>query len=496
MRLWHGYALFHLGEYSAAIEVYEKMLKDDPEDTTVNLYIASCHFYNRDYEEARSAALRGPQCDFRTRLVFHIAHQTNDEQELFQAHSQLVGTLENQLALAAIHYLRCAYQDAIEIYQRLLMQNSEYLALNVYIAMCQFKIDQFEESNEAVDLYLGSNSDSAVALNLKACDYQKLFDAEIAEAQLLQIKKFSTASYDFMDALISHNLCVFHNGENGFTVLPKLVPLLSEARFNLAVLYMRQNNPTEAYELLQDMPPTELNESLLKATVLLAVGQLKSDAGPIQQAHTLFTEISSVESVRDTVPGREALASAKFIVGEYDEALRVLETIGGHVGHLDEFNYDKGMTLVALGRYAEAEHHLLQVKSPSYTKELFYQMWLCRCYINNKKPESAWALYVDATTPDDSKTLLNIIAADSFSLGQYYYAMRAYDVLSKYDVDNAYRNGLIASAVGVFRGVLSGKESSNKLSEVMSTLAPEPEAAEVLHTIQRYAMESGGMDYQ
>ena len=187
LALWHGYCLFHCGQYSDAIELYEKLLKQDPTDTVLYLYIASCQFYNQDYEEARASALKGPECDFRTRLIFHIAHQMNDEQELFKAHSQLVGTLENQLSLAAIHYMRSHYNDAIEIYQRLLLQHPDFLALNVYIAMCQFKLDMWEESNEAVDLYLGENSDSAVALNLKSCDYLRLFDPEIAESQLLQI---------------------------------------------------------------------------------------------------------------------------------------------------------------------------------------------------------------------------------------------------------------------------------------------------------------------
>ena len=79
MALWHGYSLFHLGEYSEAIEVYEKLLEQDPEETIIHLYISSCHFYNQDYELARQAAEKGPNCDFRTRLFFHIAHQTNDE---------------------------------------------------------------------------------------------------------------------------------------------------------------------------------------------------------------------------------------------------------------------------------------------------------------------------------------------------------------------------------------------------------------------------------
>lgn len=493
--LWNGYSLFHCGQYNDAIKIYEELLKQDPEDKVLYLYISSCQFYNQEFDEARESALKGPDSDFRTRLIFHIAHQRNDEDELFNAHSKLVGTLENQLSLAAIHYMRGHYQDAVEIYQRLLSQHPDFLALHVYIAMCQFKLEMFNESNEEVDIYLGENSDSAVALNLKSCDYLKLFDSEIAESQLLQIKKFSSASYDFADSLITHNLCIFHDGEDGFKILPKLSSILTEAKYNLAVLYMRENNIKEANDLLQEYQPLELNESILKGTVLLAVGQAESEAAPIEEANAIFAEIGSMDNIKDTIQGRECLASTKFIVGEYDETLRVLQTIEDYVSDMDEFNYDKGMTLASVSRWAEAERYLLMVKNPSYVKEIYYISWLCRCYIKNKKPEEAWRLYVDLNSTEDSKTLLHIISSDCFSTGQYYYAMRAYDVLTKYETDPQYKDGLIASAVGVFRGVLTRKESSDKLSEVINILSGEPDAAQVLQTIQQYAIDSGDIEY-
>lgn len=492
--LWNGYSLFHSGLYSDAIELYEDLLKKDPDDKVLHLYISSCQYYNQDYEDARESAIKGPDCDFRTRLIFHIAHQRNDEDELFNAHSKLVGTLENQLSLAAIHYMRGHYQDAVEIYQRLLVQHPDFLALHVYIAMCQFKLELYNESNEEVDVYLNENSDSAVALNLKSCDYLKLFDSEIAESQLLQIKKFSSASYEFIDTLLTHNLCIFHDGEDGFKILPKISTILSEARYNLAVLYMRDNKPKEANDIIQDYQPLELNESILKGTVLLSMGQENSEAGPIEEANGIFAEIGSMESIKDTISGRECLASTKFIVGDYDETLRVLQTIEDYVSDMDEFNYDKGMTLASVSRWAEAERYLLMVKNPSYINEIYYISWLCRCYIKNKKPEEAWRLYLDSTSTDDSKALLHIISSDCFSTGQYYYAMRAYDVLTKYETELQYKDGLIASAVGVFRGVLTRKESSDKLTEVINILSTEPDAAQVVQTIRQYAMDSGEIE--
>ncbi|OHT10892.1 TPR Domain containing protein [Tritrichomonas foetus] len=488
--LWHGYALFHLGQYSDAIEIYEKLQVEDPNDQFLNLYLSSCHFYNQDFDKAHEYAQKGPDCDLKTRLIFHISQQRHDEEQLFQAHSQMIGTLENQLSLAAIHYTRSNFQDAIDIYQKLLMMHPDFLALHVYIAMCQFKMDMFQESNDTVDQYLAVNSDSAISLNLKACDYLHLFGPEIAESQLLQIRKFSSSSYEFVDALIRHNEIIFHNGEDAFSVLPKLVESLPETRFNLAVLYLRENNPQEAFNLLQEVEPIDIKESILKATVSVAMGQVAFEPNLIEEANVTYAEVGQMDIVKDTVPGRQCLASSKFIVGDFAEALRVLQTIEDAIGDTDEFCYNKGMALAVLGRYAEAEKYFLQVNNETYKKEIFYVSWLCRCYIKNKKPDKAWELYVDATPTEDAKTLLQIISTECFTAGQYFYSMKAYDVLAQFDMDQTNKDGMIASAVGVFRAILAQRESPEKIIDVLTTLNNEPSAEQTLQTIQDYVENS------
>ncbi|KAH0789983.1 TPR Domain containing protein [Histomonas meleagridis] len=496
MALWHGYSLFHLGDYAGAINVYKKLLQEEPENTNLYLCISSCLYYNHEFEEAKKAVEKGPEGDYRTRLEFHIAQQLNDEQLLFKAHSKLVGTMENQLSLAAINYMRSNYSDAIEIYQRILLQNPDFIALHVYIAMCQFKLDQFQESNESVDEYLSVNSDSAIGLNLKACGYLRLFEPEIAESQILQIRKFSSSSYTFINSLINHNLVVFHDGEDAFSVLPSLVDTLPEARYNLAVMYMRTNNCVEAYNLVEHMQPVEISESILKANVLLAYGQLNSDANLIDEANGIYAEIGNTEGVCDTVPGRECLISSHFITSEYQETLKILQTIEQYVNETDEFNYNKAMTYAILSRWKEAEKYFLLVKNQQYTKEIFYTSWLCRCYIKNDKPDEAWKLYVDATQTEDAKTLLQIIANDCFNSGYYFYAMKAYDVLAKFEGDNLMTEGMIASAIGLFKDVLAHKETPDKLSEVLSVLESEPDAAEALEIIQNYIEKSDEFDLE
>ena len=67
-----------------------------------------------------------------TRITFHnfvflhcldIASQFNDEKKLMGFHQNLEDVTEDQLSLASIHYMRSHYQEAIDIYKRLLLQN-------------------------------------------------------------------------------------------------------------------------------------------------------------------------------------------------------------------------------------------------------------------------------------------------------------------------------------------------------------------------------------
>ncbi len=54
--------------------------------------------------------LQGPQCPLQTRILFHCAHKTGQEEKLVECHQQLGDSLEDQLSLASIHYLRGHYQ--------------------------------------------------------------------------------------------------------------------------------------------------------------------------------------------------------------------------------------------------------------------------------------------------------------------------------------------------------------------------------------------------
>lgn len=165
------------------------------------------------------------------RLQFHLAHKLGDENKLMEYHKQLADVIEDQLSLASIHYLRAHYQEAIDIYKRILLDNRytiithlpnrysrtlievvkklfsifwrEYLALNVYIAFCYYKLDYYDVSQDVLAIYLQKYSDSVIATNLKACNYFRLYNGKVAEAEIKTLLVNTHSSW-FLEFVWNH----------------------------------------------------------------------------------------------------------------------------------------------------------------------------------------------------------------------------------------------------------------------------------------------------
>lgn len=74
------------------------------------------------YNDAQSIVDEIPNNPLKIKLLFHLAHKLNDEDRLLELHNSLsLNTVEDQLSLASMHYLRAHYQDAIDIYKKILL---------------------------------------------------------------------------------------------------------------------------------------------------------------------------------------------------------------------------------------------------------------------------------------------------------------------------------------------------------------------------------------
>ena len=73
--------------------------------------------------------------------------------------------------------------------------------------------------------------------------------------------------------LLRHNLVVFRSGENALQVLPPLIDLFPEARLNLVIYYLKNEEVNEAYNLIKDMECVVPKDYILKAVVHTMMAQ-------------------------------------------------------------------------------------------------------------------------------------------------------------------------------------------------------------------------------
>lgn len=65
---------------------------------------------------------------------------------------------------------------------------------------------------------------------------------------------------------------MFRGGENALQVLPPLIDVIPEARLNLVIYYLKNEEVNEAYQLIKDMECVLPKEYILKAVVHTLIG--------------------------------------------------------------------------------------------------------------------------------------------------------------------------------------------------------------------------------
>lgn len=480
---WMAFCKFHLGDYAKAVMKYDDILAlgiSEEDVTEIQLFKACAMFYNGLFEEAQELAVKQNAHPLRQRLLFHISQRLNDEDQLREYHKQLTSdSIEDQLSLASMHFLRSHFQEAIDVYKHILLEHRTYIALNVYIALCYYKLDYYDVSQEVLDVYLRAHPKSPVALNLKACNHFRNYTPKEAEQVLKQIGDNTSLGR----ALTAHNSVVFRAGEGAQSSLPSLLDVIPEARLNLVIYYLRSNEVQEAYELIEDIKPNTAADFTLLAVVNAAYGQLKNSKELKKRAQQYFQIVGASPAECDTIPGRQCMASCFFLLGQFEDVLIYLDSIKTYFFNNDDFNWNLGVAKCKLGQWKEGEEALLNVSGKKengghgYKSEYCYVSWLARAHIMNGKASEAWALYMSKDLEaNDSFSLAQLIANDCYRTGQFYYAAKAFDMLEKVDPrENEFWEGKRGACVGVLRQVLAGQEQDvGVLDDMIALLRNSP----------------------
>ncbi|CAK1547012.1 unnamed protein product [Leptosia nina] len=512
---WVAWCWFHLGEYRQALDKYLELRGRENLDSrladNISLDIAVCYFYLGMYKESQETIEKAPKCALKNRLQFHLAHKLGDEEALMQAHATLRDVPEDQLSLASVHYLRAHYQEAIDVYKKLLLDrrykryecddmdwikvlaNSPctYMALNVYVALCYYKLDYYDVSQEVLGVYLTQHPTSTIASNLKACNLFRLYNGKSAESELKQI---STEQHTFGQDLVKHNLVVFRNGEGALKVLPELVDVVPEARLNLAGYRLRHREPLEARELLEPLQPTSPLHYILRGVIAVRLYNETGDEEQMKLAQQSFHLVGSSASECDTIPGRQCMASSYFLAGQFEEVLVYLNSIKSFFVSDDTFNFNYAQAKVGTGFYREAEECLLQIQDENICSSFTYLACLCRCHVMNKEAYLAWEICVKSAGTPDSFALLQLVANDSYRMGQFLVAAKAFHMLDRLDGGPEMWEGLRGAVCGCAQAAAANRpNSATDLREALALIRgprAHPRAEHIARPIAKWAQQN------
>ncbi|CAI4226391.1 unnamed protein product [Auanema sp. JU1783] len=484
--LWLGHCYFRAGEFKKACEVYERMLKLESCPNEVYVYLGCCFLFLGMYKEAKETAEKCKRSPLQNRLMFHVSHKLGDEKKLMLHHQQLGEVLEDQLSLASIHYMRQHYAEAIEIYKSILTQNTNMIAVNVYMAMCYYKMDYYDVAMEMLAVYLKSFPDSPAALNLKACITYKTYMGKAALAEVDQIQKGTL--YPAIRELLNHNMVVFKEGDGALQVFPGMVNDVPEARLNLIIYNLRIEDIGTALNLCQELEPQRPLEFLIKAIVFTFWGNNRESKDHLKTAEQFFKMVGESLLEADTIIGRQAMASSYFLQQKFDDVKVYLHSVKAYHVNDDTFHWNYGQALLACRNYKEAEEELLAVTS-SIRDASLYKYFLARAFIMNGKPQFAWDLYTRTKDNKVSFTLLRIIAHDCYKAEEYYFAAKGFDGLEKIDPSPEHWQGKMCSVAGVFKLLIAGKASNEQMSEVLIFLerGGQPQSDSLANTIRGWA---------
>merc|ERR1719199_450963 len=85
-----------------------------------------------------------------------------------------------------------------------------------------------------------------------------------------------------------------------------------------------------------------------------------------------------------------------------------------------------------------------------------------------------------------------MIANESYRMGHFFYALKAFDVLERLDPSPEYWEGKRGACAGTFQMILAGKESQDLLTEVINMLrnTSNPQVEYMLRVIRRWAKDN------
>jgi len=89
----------------------------------------------------------------------------------------------------------------------------------------------------------------------------------------------------------------------------------------------------------------------------------------LKNASQLFKMVGSSASEKDTIPGRQCMASCFFLSKLYEDVIVYLNSIQNYLASDDDFNWNYGITLASIKDFKKAEEAFLNIQSEIYRSD-------------------------------------------------------------------------------------------------------------------------------
>lgn len=152
---------------------------------------------------------------------------------------------------------------------------------------------------------------------------------------------------------------MFRGGENALQVLPPLVDIFQEARLNLVIYYLKNDEINEAFNLIKDMNCVNPKEYILKAVVHAVIGQNTDNKDHIRIAQNFYQMVGASPTECDTIPGRQCMASCFFLFKQFDDVNVYLNSIKPYFSTDEDFLWNYGLASAYTGDYKTGQEALL-----------------------------------------------------------------------------------------------------------------------------------------
>ena len=90
-----AYCAFHKGDYKKAMDIYDELMKREGFDTNLHACKACCLYALTEYKEAKTEVEKAESSDLKNRLLFQLAQQQGDENEIMSYHGALSNSIED-----------------------------------------------------------------------------------------------------------------------------------------------------------------------------------------------------------------------------------------------------------------------------------------------------------------------------------------------------------------------------------------------------------------